>query len=124
MLPKKLSTGFRYTATSAFDNKVTIQSLSTTADDLGGLSTQTVFAANIYASVRPLQGRELYKAQQLVAEVTHKVVIRYRVGVKSNMTVLFDGRVFDIQYVMDPDEQKVELWLFCLERSDGSVPNG
>lgn len=118
---RRLSTGIAYKPIGAMNKKITIQSLNTTADDLGGLSNSTVFASSVWASIAALSGRELYKAQQVVAEVTHEVVIRYLAGVKANMSVLFNGRTFDIVDVSDPDEQRVELRLLCLERNDGTV---
>jgi len=100
---------------------ITIQSLSATADDLGGLTSRTVFADNVRASVAALQGRELYKAQQVVAEVTHMIDIRWMAGVQAKMTILFNGRLFEIVAVLNPDERTKELHLLCLERNDGTV---
>lgn len=74
-----------------------------------------------WAAVTILQGRDLEKAQEVVAEVTHKVVINYPdIAVESNMYVqLEDGRVFVIQAKQDQDERKFQLTLLCLERNDG-----
>jgi len=64
-----------------------------------------------WASVTILQGRDLEKAQEVVAEVTHKVVINYPdVSVESNNYV---------QARQDMDERKYQLTLLCLERNDG-----
>jgi len=76
--------------------------------------------ASTWASVRALAGRDLEKSQQVVAEVTHKIVMRYLPGVLAKMLVqLPDGRIFIIQAVLDPDERKIEMWLMCKERNDG-----
>ena len=67
------------------------------------------------ASISPLNGRELFDAQQRYAEVTHKVVIRYLAGVVPKMRVNFGGRLFDINAVLNIDERNIELQLLCSE---------
>lgn len=71
------------------------------------------------AAVAPLNGREYFAAKQETAEVNHRVRIRYdtvvaAVTVKDR--VKFGTRVFDIQFVIDPEERHRELILMCLER--------
>jgi SPP1 family predicted phage head-tail adaptor len=43
------------------------------------------------------------------------VVIRYRSGVLPAMRVIYQGRVFDIQSVIDVDTQHRRLALMCSE---------
>jgi SPP1 family predicted phage head-tail adaptor len=109
-------------------NRITIQMKSTTPDDLGGLDTWTTFAT-VWASINALQGKQLYKAQTIVGECTHEIVMRWYpdpnnqavAGPKANMSVLFNGRLFEIMAVMNPDERTKELHLLCIERNDGTV---
>jgi SPP1 family predicted phage head-tail adaptor len=106
---------------------ITIQSLESTDDDLGGEDTRAIYASNVRASITALQGRQLYKAQQIVGEVTHEILIRYIAGVVPNMTVLFVdpgtglNRLFEIQAVLNPDERMKEQHLLCIERNAGNV---
>jgi SPP1 family predicted phage head-tail adaptor len=79
---------------------------------------------NAWASVEALAGRELYAAQQKVSQVTHKVTIRYRDGIKSKQNVWFHDRMFEIQAVENPDERTKMLVLLCLERADSSQQEG
>jgi SPP1 family predicted phage head-tail adaptor len=72
--------------------------------------------ATVRAAIVPLQGRELLAAQQIVASVSHRLDMRYVVGVTPAMRVTYDGRYFDIQAAIDPTELKREMQLFCLER--------
>ena len=74
--------------------------------------------ATVWASVEALSGRQLEAAQQKVAEVTHKITIRFCPGVVSSMNVWFDQRQFQILYVEDPDETKKKQNLLCLEIDD------
>lgn len=122
MLPKQLTTGVRYTGASARNRKITIQAPNATADDLGGVSGYTTIATP-WAKIVSLKGREVYKSQQITAEVSHMITIAFpkTYTVLSKMIVLYKTRKFEIVDVSDPDEGKVDLQLLCLERNDGTV---
>jgi len=71
--------------------------------------------AAVWASVEPLKGAEYYAAQQVNAEVTGKVVMRYLSGVVPKMRVVFGTRTFEILSVINPDERNRELQLLVKE---------
>src|SRR5437867_7847265 len=118
MFPRRLSTGIAYTPAGALQHRITLLQQNQQRDTNGEFLDPVIFAET-WASISILQGRDLERAQQIVSEVSHKVVIRHIEGVKSSMTVQFVDRTFLIQAVEDPDERKVELHLLCLERNDG-----
>ena len=72
--------------------------------------------ATSWASVEPVTGRDFWQGQQ-VAEVTcsHIIKMYYRPNVKPQDRVIFKGRVFNIAYAHDLEEQERELNLFCME---------
>ena len=72
--------------------------------------------ATVWASIEPLSGRELFQAQQVQAEVTHRVRMRYLAGVTAKMTGLFGTREFQILSVINPEERNRELVLMCKEQ--------
>ena|SRR5579884_3623248 len=88
-------------------------------DKNGEFLSPTIFA-QLWAKVEALAGKYSEKSQQVVSEATHKVTIHYLPGVTSAMKVQLNSRVFNVEYVADPDERQVELWLFCYERNDGA----
>ena len=71
--------------------------------------------AERWAAVEPLQGRELFIAQQVSAEVNIRVRLRHLGGVTPRMRILFGGREFDIKAVLNPLERKRETELLCKE---------
>lgn len=98
---------------------------SSVFDDAGGqLPAWTPFGPPDWAAVEALTGRELYSAQQVVAEVSHKITMRYRIGISSKQAVQFNDRFFQIQAVLNPDEQTKLLYLLCLERNDSARDAG
>lgn len=78
-----------------------------------------------WASIKPLSGRELFMAQQVRADVTHKVVLRYfkdgttfslRAGVKPTMRLVYQQRrKLNVVSCIDIDELHEELELLCIE---------
>lgn len=85
-----------------------------------GDGTWTTAAANVatvWGAVVPLSGRELFEAQQVVPDTTHRVEIRYYPGLTASHQLLHDGRVLQIQSVIDVDERKIDHHVMCKEQS-------
>lgn len=120
MQPRSISHGIARTGAGEMTQYVTILE-DNPERDYEGENLPPLVMFQTWASVSILQGRDLEKAQEVVAEVTHKVVINYPdISVESNNYVqLEDGRVFVIQARQDMDERKYQLTLLCLERNDG-----
>ena len=102
-----------YTPIGSMHSRVTFVSPATRATD-GGQVAGTAIATS-WAKVAALVGRELYKAQEVVQEVTHMVTVPYLAGLTENMTISFEGRTFVIEAIQDPDERRVELRILCRE---------
>jgi len=116
-LPTIVSTGVQYTPAGAMVDEIALLTPSPTRDSETGEFGAPVEFVTLFAAVSALTGRELEKAQQLVAEVTHSVNLCYLPGVNSAMTVFFRSRIFEILAVLDPDERQIELRLLCRERN-------
>lgn len=97
-------------------HRVIIERLTATQDAAGQETGTWGTFATRWASLEPLSGRELVNAQQVSAEVTHAITLRYLSGVVPKMRAVFGGRNFDIQSVLNRDERKVELELLVRER--------
>lgn len=74
--------------------------------------------ATVFAGVEPVKGREYFGAGRINAETTHLIVLRWLAGVDETMRIAFDGRVFDIQAVINKDERDRDLELTCVERKN------
>lgn len=96
-------------------HKVQIQSKTEDRTATGAVTyTWTTFASP-WAAIEPLYGREYFASQQVQAEVTTRIRIRYRVGVTPDMRVLWGTRVFSIKSVINLDERNREMHLMCIE---------
>lgn len=94
-------------------HKITLQAPAGGCDDPYSAKWNDV--CTVYASVMPLKGRELWEAQAAQSLIDHRVVIRYRAGVRRNMRVVFGNRIFDILYIIDKGERHEWLQLMCRE---------
>lgn len=72
--------------------------------------------AQTWASIKPLAGRELWQAQQVQADVTHAVRLRYRRGVDATMELDLQGRRLKIVAVLNIEERNRTLELLCQEQ--------
>lgn len=93
---------------------ISILSPASTAQDATGqpVVTWSTFAA-VPASVMPITGREYFAAQQEVGRVDTRISIRYLSGVDVQMRVLYDSLQYDIEAVIDTDDQHREMVLMC-----------
>ncbi len=102
-------------------HRIVIQQATEAQDGYGepGLSWSTW--ATVYARVEPLSGREYFNspADQTLAEVTHRITIRYRDGITPTLRVVWKGQVFDIEAVIEVESRGRELHLICREVVDG-----
>ncbi len=71
--------------------------------------------ATVWASVEPFNGKELLNAQQISAEVTQRVKIRYYSGVKPEHRVIFKDRTLEIVAALDIAERRRSMHLMCKE---------
>lgn len=96
-------------------HRITLQELVTGQDEAGQPVDMWQDVATVWASVEPLRGTEYWAAAQVQAERTVRIRIRYRPGIRPDMRVLYAGRVFNIQSIIDPEERHRELQLMCKE---------
>lgn len=92
---------------------VTIERNVTVQDAYGQKVEQWQTLANVWAGVEPEKGREWFAAQQINAETTALILIRYRTDVDTTCRVLHDGTVYQIMAVIDPASRRRELQLMC-----------
>ena len=97
-------------------HKVEIQSSIDVRDEYGGESyKEWVSFAYCWASIEPLSGREYFAAAQAQSEVSHKITMRYRSGIKTYYQILWNDRIFNILSILNTREENRELVLYCSE---------
>lgn len=76
--------------------RVTLQYETKTADGMGGFSTSWVDAATVWAAIWPTSAKESLAAGQVSGEITHRIRIRYRRGIRTSWRIKFGTRYFNI----------------------------
>lgn len=95
--------------------QVNSEETSAYSTSLGGLTTTWAMASTVWASIRPLSGRELYTAQQAQSDTDHEIRIRYYSGLDTFYRIKFGTRYFQILSVLNTDEHNEEMTLLCKE---------
>ncbi len=99
-------------------HKVTVQSVTETENSFGETVKTLVDVADVYARVQPLQGRELFAAQQVMAEITTRITMRYSTDVAAvspKHQVKFGTTQYDILNVINTETRDRILQLMCKE---------
>lgn len=99
-------------------HRVVVQRATDAIDQYGDQTKSWANLATVWAAVEPLNGRELFTAQQTQSQVSTRITIRPIVGqtITSKDRIKFGSRYFDIQSVINVEERNIELQLLCVER--------
>jgi SPP1 family predicted phage head-tail adaptor len=96
-------------------HRVTVQSLVETVDQYGQPVQNWDATVSRWAAIRTPNGRDKINADQLKVELTHILTLRYVPGLDVTQRLVFDGRVFNITYVINKDERNREQEVYCNE---------
>ena len=96
-------------------HRVTIQEKQVTKNSYGEEVITWQDVATVWAAVEPLRGREFLEAQRAGAEVTTRIRIRHRDGIRPEMRVVRGSQIYDIEAVINVGGRGRELHLMCKE---------
>jgi SPP1 family predicted phage head-tail adaptor len=100
---------------------VLIQQQTDEQDDAGEKLEQWNDLRSTWAEIRAVTSKEVYAASGFTSQVSHLITILFHpsMAVRSSYRVVYRGRIFQVQAVVDEDETQVELKLYCLELGEG-----
>jgi len=98
-------------------HRLTIEeNTGTTNDGAGNKLPRWEPVATTWAEVKPLRGQEVDIANQFGQEITHRIKMRYRTDItKEKHRIVFKGRTFHIEYLINVNEMDRELNVYCRE---------
>lgn len=99
-----------------FRTKITLQSRVETSDAMNEVVITYKDFKTVYASIKPLAGKEFTAAQLPQAEISHEIEIRWIPGVTTKHRIALGARFFDIVSVANLFERGRTLKMQCLER--------
>lgn len=95
--------------------RVAVQSRQTVRTDMGSAIHSWVTDTTIWAHIAPASGKELYAGEQVNAEVTHKITIRFYAALTTKNRFLYGTRVFNINFIKNIDERDCYQECLCKE---------
>lgn len=96
-------------------HRVVLQYQTFAADAMGGSVATWVDAATVWAAIWPTSAKEAIAANATTMEITHRIRLRFRLGVKASWRIKFGTRYFAIVSIINPNERGVMLDLLCKE---------
>ena len=94
---------------------IILQSKTNVADGMGGFTATWGDQATVWAAIWPVKATDIVRTNQDVIVITHRIIIRYRTGLKSDWRIKFGSRYFDIVSIINPNEANESLELLCKE---------
>lgn len=93
------------------------EQVAVSRDDFGGVSASSDWTtvATRFARVEPLAGQEVWSAQHVRPDVSHRVTMRYVSTATPKYRILWGSRVLEIAAVL-PDEKREWMTLACVEQ--------
>ena len=92
---------------------VVLQRKTQAIDDYGGTVDTWTTYATVWSRVAPLKGRELIAAQAARSEVTTRFEMLYRSGVTEDDRIVYGGKYYNINAVIDPEEKHEDLQIMA-----------
>lgn len=98
------------------NKRITIYRKDDTPNALNQKSKGLVKIKSVWASVAPVRGNERYELQKLHEEITYRIYMRYLSGIKADMFIECEDRLFEIQSVIDVDLEHKMLEIDAVEK--------
>ncbi len=100
---------------SEFKHRISIDQLTLTPDGMGGSTEGWSELKKRWAKIQAMTSGQSYFASKLEHRITHKITMYYTADITTEKRIRYEGRVFHIHGVIDPDEAHVWLILECEE---------
>jgi len=96
-------------------HRLIIESPQRLSDGAGGATVTWAQVASVWANIKPVSARELRSAEQRAEKVTHTITLRYRSDIDATMRLVGEGRIFNIDAIINEAERDQWLKCFCVE---------
>jgi len=98
-------------------HRITIQEEEVVGTDDDGFDiTGLVDVCKVWTAIKTIKGYEYVSAAATQHENTYRFIIRYRKGIDPRMIVNYQGRIFEIESILNDDELKKYITIIGKER--------
>lgn len=96
--------------------RLEVQSATSTRDAMGQPIVSWTTSSTRWASVKSLNSREAYYSKTVNPTVTHKIRMRYFLGLTQRDRLKEGARIYDISGIINVDERNVSYEIDAIER--------
>lgn len=99
------------------NKKITFMEYTDTPDELGQSKQGYEEYKTVWASVEPISSKEIIEAGKYEGEISHRIYIRFRNDITTDMLIKYKDRKFEISAPpIDTKEEHVLLTILCREK--------
>lgn len=96
-------------------HRLTFEEATESRDSFGDLQKSWSDFVTVWGAAEPLRGREFFDARRENVEAEIRFRIRHRDDIDEKMRVVWDGRTYDIESLLDVDGRGRELHVMATE---------
>lgn len=97
------------------NHRIKLEQLLVEKDNLEQEIETWQLAYEVWADIKPLSGKEYFKARQTKSDIMVQVTIRYRPQIHNHMRMLFNNQIYEIVSVINVNQENRYLQLLCKE---------
>ncbi len=103
-------------------HKIALFSPTRGENDAGETGVVWTYVRHQQAQVKPLRAWEVERARQVQTNRTHLIRVRYANDIAPDWRIEWDGRIFNIKGIVNPEERDIELEISCEEEGAAVTP--
>ncbi|HEY8390109.1 MAG TPA: phage head closure protein [Clostridia bacterium] len=100
------------------NRRVDVLELFEERDDFGGVTSNWLTIAQVWAKIEPISGTEFFKAEQISAETTTKITIRYYKTLNVMHRIRYKDKIYEIKCISDLETAHRWTVINCKELVD------
>jgi SPP1 family predicted phage head-tail adaptor len=97
------------------NKKIEIQQKTATTNEFGEPENSWETFNNVWARINSISAKEYFSAQGFEHTVTHKITIRFIKGIKPDMRINYNGKIFEITAIRNINEANKWIELLAKE---------
>ena len=97
------------------NKRVTLQAPAMASDGMGGFNVTWFDQASVWAAIWPTSASEQIQTEKPTMTISHRIRIRYRSVLNPEWRIKFGNRYFNIDSIINPNEQNEWLDILCRE---------
>lgn len=97
------------------NKKIFILNPIESVDEIGQDTIEYKKDKRIWATVRSVRGGEYYEALKRHPEISYIIYTRYRTDIHEDTILEYNGKMLEVKYVSDMEEERKMLEIQCVE---------